>query len=441
MLTSKMIRNFQMMQTTFMLSFFFLFADSDALDGFKAFLDVIDQLSVVGEESKLFVSDVPQFLYTKMCPKQELTVAPLDSFTSFIQFKIFVNLLTAKLHRLRKDPGTLLSEPVLQVDMKFVCSGELKNNFPMSLDVQFFEIGLFSLLSSVMLARCINAYGDPLALKVKFREQAENKYDLCFSLPSLDIWLHSFDWIEVIELLKTYSQQLEDSSRDPFLSKVPNLDMHDSIEAVRNIRDSTDQVLNVLQSEVAENSSEVMAFAARSEIIGVTIHFPLCTSHSEFPGFMATDIHERSEEEHTKTFKGKYCKYVSVTAWSRSGELSILGGDVKLSYKIEKLNGILAISGGDTVRSCSLFGASQLLVETNIQMDQKKTMAIGVEILSENVEMHASHQVLSFWHGVTFDEPDAPSSKNLQGNMSIKVQIRDVSLLISDGRVRLCFLY
>ncbi|KAL1212574.1 hypothetical protein V5N11_021137 [Cardamine amara subsp. amara] len=408
--------------------------DSDVLDGFKAFLDVIDQLSVVGEESKLFVSDVPQFLHTKMRLKQELAVAPLESFTSFIQFKFFVNLLTTKLHRLRKDPGTLLAEPVLQVDMKFVCSGELKNNFPMSLDVQFFEIGLYSLLSSVMLARCINAYGDPSSLKVRFRELAENEYDLCFSLPSLDIWLHSFDWIEVIELLKTYSQKLENSSGDPFLSKVPNLDMHDSMKAVRNICESTDQVLNILQSGVSENSSEVMEFAARSEIIGVTIHFPLCTSHSEFPGFMGTDIHERSEEEHTKTFKGKYCKYVSVTACSRSGELSILGRDVKLSYKIEKLNGILSISGVDTVRSCSLFGASQLLVETNIQMDQKKTMIVGVEILSENVEMHASHQVLSFWHGVTFDKPDAPSSQNSQGNMSIKVQIRDVSLLISDGR-------
>ncbi|CAE6119186.1 unnamed protein product [Arabidopsis arenosa] len=404
--------------------------DSDALDGFKAFLDVVDQLSLVDEESKLFVSDVPQFLRTKMRLKQELSVAPLGSSTSFIKFRIFVNLLTSKLHRLRKDPGTLLSEPVLQADMKFVCSGEFKNNFPMSLDVQFFEIGIYSLLSSVMLARCINAYGDPSALKVRFTEQAENEYDLCFSLPSLDIWLHSFDWIEVIELLKSYSQILE----DPFLSKGSNLDMDESIGVVRTICDNTDRVLNVLQTEVSENSSEVMAFSARSETIGVQIHFPLCTSHTEFPGFMATDVHEISEEEHTNFFKGNYCKYVSVTARSRSGELSILGRDVKLSYKIEKLNGILAISGVDTVRSCSLFGAAQLLVETSIQMDQNKIMSIDVGILSDNVEMHASHQVLSFWHGITFDAPETPSSQNSQGNMSIKVQIRDVSLLISDGK-------
>ncbi|EFH50478.1 hypothetical protein ARALYDRAFT_910516 [Arabidopsis lyrata subsp. lyrata] len=404
--------------------------DSDALDGFKAFLDVFDQLSLVDEESKLFVSDVPQFLRTKMRLKQELSVAPLGSSTSFIKFRIFVNLLTAKLHRLRKDPGTLLSEPVLQADMKFVCSGEFKNNFPMSLDVQFFEIGIYSLLSSVMLARCINAYGDPSALKVRFTEQAENEYDLCFSLPSLDIWLHSFDWIEVIELLKSYSQILE----DPFLSKGSNLDMDESIGVVRTVCDNTDRVLNVLQTEVSENSSEVMAFSARSETIGVQIHFPLCTSHTEFPGFMATDVHEISEEEHRNFFKGNYCKYVSVTARSRSGELSILGRDVKLSYKIEKLNGILAISGVDTVRSCSLFGAAQLLVETSIQMDQNKIMSIDVGILSDNVEMHASHQVLSFWHGITFDAPETPSSQNSQGNMSIKVQIRDVSLLISDGK-------
>jgi hypothetical protein len=48
--------------------------------------------------------------------------------------------------------------------------------------------------------------------------------------------------------------------------------------------------------------------------------------------------------------------------------------------------------------------------------------------------MHASHQVLSFWHGITFDAPETPSSQNSEGNMSIKVQIRDVSLLISDGK-------
>ncbi|CAA7023283.1 unnamed protein product [Microthlaspi erraticum] len=409
--------------------------DSDALDGFKAFVDVIDQFSLVGEEAKLFVSDVPQFLHTKLGLKEEMAVAPLESFTSFIKFNFFVNLLTTKLHRLRKDPETLLSEPVLQANMKFVCSGELRNSFPMSLDVQIFEIGLYSLLSSVMLARCTsNAYGDPSALKVRFMEQAANGYGVCFSLPSLDIWLHSFDWIEVIDLLKSYAEKLEGSSQDPFLSEGSNLDILDSVEVVRNSCDNTDRVLNGQQYEVSENSSEGIAIAAKSEIIGVTIHFPLCISHSEFPGFMATDIHERSEEEQRRTFKGKYCKYVSVTAFSRSGELSVLGRDVKLSYKIEKLNGILAISGVDTVRSCPLFGVSQLLVDASIHMDQKKIMSIDTGILSDIVEMHASHQVLSFWHGVAFDAPETPSSQNSQGNMSIKVQIRDVSLLISDGR-------
>ncbi|KAL0738567.1 hypothetical protein Bca4012_014777 [Brassica carinata] len=398
--------------------------DSDSLDGFKAFLDVVDQLSLVGEESKLFVSDVPQFLDTKMRLKQEVAVAPLESLENFIKVRFFVNLLTIKLQRSRKDLGTLLSQPVLQADLKFVCSGDLRNNFPMSLDVQCLEIGLYSLLSSVMLARCTNANGCPSALKVKFTTEVENEYKLCFSLPSLDIWIHSFDWIEVIELLKSYSQRLEDSK----------LDMHDSIEGLRNTCDSTDGVLSVLQSGVSENPCEVMAFTAKSEIIGVTIYFPLCISDTEFPGFMAADIHERSEEEQFKTLKGKYCKYVSVTALSRNGELSILGRDVKLSYKIEKLNGILAISAVDTVRSCSLFGASQLLVETNIQMDEKKIMSIDVGVLSDNLKMHASHQVLSFWHGVTFDAPETPSSQSFQGIISMKFQIRDASLIISDGK-------
>ncbi|KFK29138.1 hypothetical protein AALP_AA7G093300 [Arabis alpina] len=58
--------------------------DSDALDGFKAFVDVIDQFSLVDEESKLFVSDVPQFLHTKMRLKQEPAIAPLESSTSFM---------------------------------------------------------------------------------------------------------------------------------------------------------------------------------------------------------------------------------------------------------------------------------------------------------------------------------------------------------------------
>ncbi|XP_048591068.1 uncharacterized protein LOC106348493 isoform X1 [Brassica napus] len=395
--------------------------DSDSLDGFKAFLDVVDQLSLVGEESNLFVSDVPQFLDTKMRLKQEPAVAPLESLANFLKFRFFVNLLMIKLHR--KDLGTLLSQPVLQADLKFVCSGDLENNFPTSLDVQCFEIGLYSLLSSVMLARCTDANGGPSALKVRFMAEVENEYKLCFSIPSLDIWLHSSDWIEVIELLTSFSQKLEDS----------NLDMHDSIEGVRNACDNTDGVLSV-QSGVSENPCEVMAFAARSEIIGVTIYFPLCISDTEFPGFMAADIHERSEEEHIKTLKGRYCKYVSVTALSRSGELSILGRDVKLSNKIEKLNGILAISGIDTVRSCSLFGASQLLVETSIQMDKKKIMSIDVGVLSDNVEMHASHQVLSFWNGVTFDAPETPSSPSFQGIISMKFQIREASLLLSDGR-------
>ncbi|KAJ0248608.1 Uncharacterized protein HA466_0156830 [Hirschfeldia incana] len=388
--------------------------DSDSLDGFKAFLDVVDQLSLVGEESKLFLSDVPQFFDSKMRLKQEPAVAPLESLANFLKFRFYVNLLTIKLHQ--KDLGTLLSQPVLQADLKFVCSGDLKNNFPMSLDVQCFEIGLSSLLSSVMLARCTDA-----ALKVSFT--AENECKLCFSLPSLDIWLHSFDWIEVTELLKSYSQKLEDS----------NLDMLDSIEGVRNTCDNSDGVLSV-QSGVSENPCEVMAFAARSEIIGVTIYFPLSISDTEFPGFMAADIHERSEEKQMKTLKGKYCKYVSVTALSRSGELFILGSDIKLSYKIEMLNGTLAISGVDIVRSCSLFGASQLLVETSIQMDKKKIMSIDVGVLSDSVQMHASHQVLSFWNGVTFDAPETPSSPSFQGIISMKFQIRDASLLISDGR-------
>lgn len=99
-----------------------------------------------------------------------------------------------------------------------------------------------------------------------------------------------------------------------------------------------------------------MVFVVRLEIIGVMIYFFFCISDIEFLGFMVVDIYERFEEEYIKILKGRYCKYVFVIVFSRSGEFFIFGRDVKLSNKIEKFNGIFVIFGIDIVRFCFLFG-------------------------------------------------------------------------------------
>ncbi|XP_019058238.1 PREDICTED: uncharacterized protein LOC104814962 [Tarenaya hassleriana] len=407
--------------------------DSNALLGFKAILDVIDQVSLVDEQSKLFTSDVPQFLRAQKHLKQERAVVPLESFPNYVEVRCFVNLLRLKLHRVRKEVELL--KPVIQTDMKFLFSGTFENNMPVSLEIQFFYVGLYSLLNSVMLARCANLHEDYSVLGIRFTKQEVHGYELWFALPSLDIWLYYFDWTEVIELLSSCVKVLEHSGQDHVLSGGSNPDMFDFTEVVKNGFDNTDKVSSMLEFGQSDNSSQGMTIALKAENIGVRIHFPLCSSGTTSPGLMGTEMQERFVDENVNIYKGKYCKYISVTAFNESGELFFLGRNVKVSCKFEKIIGTVSTSGVEAVESCSLFGVEQLLVETEIQMDQRKIVNVGTEILSDHVEMHLSHQVLSFWHGVAFDGPEMVSSQSKQGNTNAKVQIRDVSVLISDGRL------
>ncbi|KAL0420344.1 UNVERIFIED_CONTAM: hypothetical protein Slati_3057300 [Sesamum latifolium] len=177
-----------------------------AIAGFKALGYVIDQFSLVDEASNIVVSDVPHLLQAKKQMEEYTALPTKTSNATFNEMRFCVSSLSLRLHQMKKD--STCSELMADAEMQFLCSLSLKNGRPQSFDISFSSLALFSLLNSVVLAEfvCLGSGTSVLDMILSVSDYGENR--VVVSFPCLDVWLHLFDWNEVIDLLSSFSEQL-----------------------------------------------------------------------------------------------------------------------------------------------------------------------------------------------------------------------------------------
>jgi len=417
--------------------FLSLMIDCYSLDGFEALLDVIDQFSSVDDQSKNFESDVLHFLQWKRSQKANCEVSPAASGTVSLEVRCSVDSLLIKLYHSRE--GSTLPEPIAKIDVKFKCSASLVNETLMVLDLGFSSLALYSLPSSVMLAQCTGSSSASSALHLSFLKSVEGENELNISLPSVSIWLHLFDWTGIIDLCNSYAKRIAENEAVRASSMSSSKDLVDPTETVIcAVSQNSPQNISVPSSYVHNYvRQDSVSLIVRSENIGLTVHIPVCVTET-LPGeIQAAIVQERRPQDvASNTTERKNNKFITITTHSRRIELSMVGKIVTLKCSLQKAVGTVGICEDESITTWPLFETSQVVVSTEICNSQLESVNINLGVQCDRLDVQLSHQVLCFWHGVQLDIAEAGTSRSLFGHMDFKIQLRKISFLVSDERVR-----
>ncbi|KAE8735729.1 DNA/RNA polymerases superfamily protein [Hibiscus syriacus] len=404
----------------------FFIDDFYFFDGLEALLEIIDQFSLLHDESKAYTSDALQFLRSRRLQKENRAVSLVESSLTFIEVRCYVESLLIKLNRLGKD--TL--EPVAKAEMNFICSMSLINEMHMNLVLNFFSLKLSSLPNSDILARCSDTSSTTSVLDLSFSKSDPYQNDFCICLPSLNIWLHCSDWTEVLDLFYTYGQKLTKTTK---LDSLPGSSAmnrtHPSHNASEHVPQISDKVLSA-SSNVPLSMMQKTVLILRSENIGITVYFPMHVS-GEITEVVFTE--EGWQNVSSTGTKGKHCKLLTFTTHCKSTELIISGKNAKFKCILGKTSGSVGSQGDDNANYLPLFHIFQVNVDTEICNIHKKAVQANLGIQCDHLDIWLSHQIFFFLRDVRFDVPGSRSQYNF-GSMEFKIQLRRGSLMLSDGR-------
>lgn len=411
-----------------------MLTDGYFLPGIEALLDVIEQFSLVHDQSKGFKSDVLQFIQLKKSLKEIGAVLPVGSSLIFTEVRCTVDSLTIKLHRCGEDSPELLAK----VDMQFSCSASLKNDALLSLGVTFSSLKLNYLPNSIILAQCTSTCSSSV-LDISISRLVQEGIELFVSLPSLDIWLHLSEWTKVLVLINLYLGRLNkttllDPSAENLTSNID--DPLKNVAVDKSPRSPRSASMSTEFESVNMKQDHPVSLVVRSENVGITFYFPLWVS-KEASGQLqlANDHLNVPQNASSDVLEEKDCKFVAVNLHSRSTGFFFDSGNIKFNSNLENLSGTVLICDNNSVPSWPLFQIYKVGLEADIRNEQMEHMHITVDIQCDRVDVWLSHRLLYFLHGVHFNIPKAESSEFAYGDIVFKAQFRKVSLLLSDGRV------
>ncbi|XP_010251472.1 PREDICTED: uncharacterized protein LOC104593388 isoform X1 [Nelumbo nucifera] len=391
--------------------------------GIEALLNMTNQISAVGTESECFTYSVLQFLQTKKSLKEQSAVIIDRSNVTFVDIRCCINSLSVQLCRSR-GRDSFSSELVAKADMQLTFSASFRNGVPLSFDIDFSDLILYSFHSSVILVKCTSSGSFYSGLDIHFSNSDQGENVLVVGLPSLDIWLHSSDWSEVTAFLCSLAAHHTGASN--MMKSSENLNL-DSSELVQN------ETLTMLRDPID--------LIVKSVNMGLSIHFPLWVKEkvpsrsekAEVQQEIYRTLSSNIPGERT-SFQAGYCKYLAVTLHSRKSQFVISGGHVKLDFNVDKMNGILETMERKEVFSSSLFQLCQVNVAAEINYMQPGIMHANFEVQMESLVVWLSYQMFYFCHDIEFKISDGRTSEFSFGNFVLDMHLRKASLLLTDGR-------
>ncbi|THG06620.1 hypothetical protein TEA_005243 [Camellia sinensis var. sinensis] len=395
-----------------------------------------DQFNSVDRISKGFTSDVLQFLQFKKSIKESGAFEPEASTVAVTETRCCVNSLSINFYRPRSDLVSL--ELLARADMQFICSGSIKNEKSLFLDVSFHSLALFSQLNYFMLAECTSScpISSVIDIHLSMSEQEEN--ELHVSLPSLDIWLHLFDWTELIDLFSSYLGQLAKTSIVDASLKNSMLGLVDQNENVTvNVAESSPQSSGTSSCFASENMKQnAVPLIVKSENIGIKIHIPAWISREAFSIFGEAQVpEERPLNDSCDIDEGVRYNFIALTLQSRRSELVFSSRTVKIKSSLEKINGTVGICVGKTSPSWPFFQFSQFNVEAEFHKNQLDLADVNVEVQCDSLDMWLSYHIFYFWKSMRFKFPEGGSDKDTLSSVDLNIKLKKISLLLTDGRV------
>ncbi|KAA8547313.1 hypothetical protein F0562_003823 [Nyssa sinensis] len=388
--------------------------------GFEALLDVVNQFSSVHQRSKGFTSDVLQFLQLKKSVKENSALLTEASTATFTEMRCCVNLLSINFYRGRRDSFTL--EPVAKADVQFISSVSLRNEIPLYLDISFSSLTLFSSVCSVMLAQCTSSCSFSSVLDMHLSMSDKGASELHVALPSLNIWLHLSEWTEVIVLFNSYTGDLFKTSIVEASSK-------------NSVLGPVDQTEDMMQDVLQNINSDAISLIVKSENIGITIYIPAWVNVEAFIESGEPQVQEvRPPTDLCNMVEGESYNFIAVTFQSRCSELVLNDRTARLKSSLEKTNGTVGVCKDKSAQSRPLFQLSQVNVEAEICNNQMELVHVKAEVQCDSLDVWLSYHVFYFWQHIWFKFPEEGSSQFTFDGIDFKIQLRKISLLLTDAR-------
>ncbi|KAK4267115.1 hypothetical protein QN277_023943 [Acacia crassicarpa] len=406
--------------------------DSYIFEGLAALVDVIDGFSSVGDQSNYFKSDVLQFIHSKRSSKEIRAVSPTASSITYTEMNFCVQSLLINFYHTKEDSVEL----IFKTDMQFNCSASLMNDALVRLHLGFSSLALHSFQDSQVLAKCTSTRSSMMVLHITFSKPIEGDNELFVCLPSLSIWLHFSEWMEVVNFLNQFCQHFAKTvPLDASLNCFP----HNAIAPVKDtaVRDhfGFHHSENTLAHFASEEMKDTGLLALKSDVVGVTFHIPISvTDESSLDLQFCEDLRLTSSSVSFETDEDINLKHLSVSFNLSWFELLVNSTGIQLKSNVDKFSGMIKIAENRRCISWPLFEMVQIYLEAVHHTNQTDTRPLKLEILCDHSNVWLSHPVFYFWGAVKFNIPEEGSSQLPLFDVDFKFQLRKVSLLLTDGR-------
>lgn len=382
-----------------------------------ALLETINQFASVEDQSRCFKSDVLQFLQLTRCLKEGTAVLAPVSNTTLTEFEYCIDSLCLKLKRQRNE----LLEMNYRVELQFTCSGTLRNGIVEGMDFCFSSMVLYSVPKSIIMAKSSSEQLSPVP-DISLSRSSQGMVELCVSLPSIDVWLYVSEWMEIVDILNSYVGKMTQFLNNEALGG-------SSITFPNSVCSSS-----MSNESASENTEDDDTILVTVKDMVITFHFPVYVMESTGEVHVAEVDEKAHHIVSSDVVEGKYCRFIMVSFHSKRTEALINSKHTSLRCGMEKVCGMLSKSEEKGVQSCPLFEIFGVNLEVNISGNQLKLVLIQLNIQCECFNIWFSYHVFYFWKHIEFDMSEANSSSTTCPIM-FEVQLKKVSLLLSDGRV------
>ncbi|CAI9097127.1 OLC1v1033463C2 [Oldenlandia corymbosa var. corymbosa] len=398
--------------------------------GYEALLDIVNELSLVDVESKLFISDLLEFLQSKKKMREKAVLAYEDSATTATEISLFAQSISIRLHSGEGEYTN--SELVAEVETQFLCLVSLPYARLFILDFSLSHLTLFSLLNSVVLVEFPSFKHSSSSSKMNLFASDQEGNRLSVSLPHVNIWMHMFDWREIIVLFEKYKPQPLKMSTVGALTETL-----DAVEIVGMTRSS------VTSSFVLpEHRSSRADFSAKLEGFGATAYIPLLVSGDIFSILEESQIPIR---RHQNASSDIMCSnqhgFIALTLESKCSEVLSDGEKLTVKIKLEKVGGVVNLCKNNSQRTWSIFELVLVNVEAaalNRQVMRAAQVELDMDIHVEELDVWLSDDLFYFFRTMLFEVPESEPSPPMFSSFSINVQLRKLSVLLNDGKWSSC---
>ncbi|KAL2484980.1 Protein of unknown function (DUF1162) [Abeliophyllum distichum] len=379
--------------------------------GLEALVYVIDQFSMVNKKSKIFMSNISQFLQLEEHLLENASLQPEASTVTFTEMRFCMKSLSIRLHHMKRESTS--SEVVAEAEMQFTCTASLMNEKPLCFYISFSSLALFSLLNSVMLAECTSPGSGSSVLDMSLSVSDHGENHLVVSLPSLDVWVHLFDWSEIFDLLGSCIEQ-------PFVTLASdpseNIDLS-SCTSSTNMRHGA------------------CFFTLTLENLGMAIHIPAQVSGASSSSFWRPHTHnEQCLSDFCGRIIGNRNCFLSITLHSRSTVLVADGKTMKLKVNLEKMIGTMNPYMDKSEQTWPLFQLFQIDLEAEIFSYTIENADAKVEFICDNLDVQLSDHILHFLQFAWLEKSDDGPFQFIFKSVEFTAQLKNFSLLLNDSK-------